>query len=267
MGRPKGTSGACSVCGEAGHNAARHRERAEPVEREGPVVYFLEAVGLDRVKIGWTAKLHARIGELRTLIPVDVEIIRAIPGGQNEETELHRRFRAHRLHGEWFTLSPIRADIEAIESVSLDVLRRCIDCGSLANKNRGRRNLRCRACSQKSNAVSLDGVYTCLDCGVPMSVASMRSNGARPCCHSCAMRRAWSEPGYRERIMAARKLQRKRCSRCGESEPKVAGKYHSACWEAELLERATNRATARPLQLEGAEDLGERRKKTGEPGL
>lgn len=38
-----------------------------PFEHDGPVVYFLEAIGLDRVKIGWSAKAHARICELRTI--------------------------------------------------------------------------------------------------------------------------------------------------------------------------------------------------------
>lgn len=222
-------------------------------EPHGPVVYFLEAVGLDRVKVGWSSKPHARIGELRTLIPCEVRLLKAVPGGQDEETELHRRFALHRTHGEWFRLSPIREAIEALEAVSLDVLRRCIDCGKMANKNRSKRNLRCRGCARKANTVSLDGLYECVDCGAPLSVAAMRKHGPRERCRSCAMRAAWKEPGYRTRIMAARKLQRRPCARCGQVEPKVKGKYHAACWDAELADRRAARGVNR---FRGAQTKG-----------
>ncbi|MDX3353910.1 GIY-YIG nuclease family protein [Streptomyces sp. ME01-24h] len=63
-----------------------------------PVVYFL--LNGDRVKIGYTANLKARLTAL-SLRPQNLLLL--LDGGQNLEYDLHRRFHAHRIADtEWF---------------------------------------------------------------------------------------------------------------------------------------------------------------------
>lgn len=70
---------------------------------EGPQVYFIEAVGLNRVKIGRTTG-HAeyRLKEIQRMSPVPLRLITQIPANKFTEGRLHRRFSHLRLHGEWF---------------------------------------------------------------------------------------------------------------------------------------------------------------------
>jgi hypothetical protein len=76
------------------------------------LVYFLEAVGLDRVKIGWTNKLKRRLGGLQTASPVRLKLLAALPGSRKDEVAFHRKYKAFRLHGEWFQLTKrLRLDV------------------------------------------------------------------------------------------------------------------------------------------------------------
>lgn len=69
------------------------------------VVYFIEAVGLDRVKIGTSVKLSRRLRAIQTYCPVRTRVLLVVAGDPKLESRLHRRFRTFRLHGEWFQLS------------------------------------------------------------------------------------------------------------------------------------------------------------------
>ena len=66
-------------------------------------VYFLEAEGQDKVKIGLSGRVQDRIRELASVSPVPLKL-RAIikDGGRETELSLHDRFSHLRLHGEWF---------------------------------------------------------------------------------------------------------------------------------------------------------------------
>jgi hypothetical protein len=78
----------------------------------GNVVYFIEAVGLDRVKIGWSTNLRQRVTQLRMASAVPLRVLFHQPGDVERERELHARFADLRVHGEWFTLaSSIRSYI------------------------------------------------------------------------------------------------------------------------------------------------------------
>ena len=66
-------------------------------------VYFLMTA--DRVKIGYSKKLTARAGELRTGLPDSISSYVAIAGSPRDEKLLHRRLSAFRVRGEWFTLA------------------------------------------------------------------------------------------------------------------------------------------------------------------
>jgi hypothetical protein len=58
------------------------------------------------VKIGTTDNPFARITSLQVASPQQLEFHLTFIGGKKEERELHRRFRPHHVHGEWFHFSP-----------------------------------------------------------------------------------------------------------------------------------------------------------------
>jgi hypothetical protein len=74
--------------------AARHAQR-HGYERAEQVVYF--ALFGERIKIGTTTNPARRLANL----PYE-EILCVIPGDRTTEREMHRRFAAHRIQGEWF---------------------------------------------------------------------------------------------------------------------------------------------------------------------
>ncbi len=78
------------------------------------MIYFAEAVGLDRVKIGTSRDVPRRLKALATLCPCPVRLLRTIEGWLDDERALHALFAAHRSHGEWFVLSAIAARIERL---------------------------------------------------------------------------------------------------------------------------------------------------------
>lgn len=67
-------------------------------------VYFVQAQGLEPVKIGYAnaGGVRDRLRALQTGSPVRLLLKSVIEGEQDLERELHRRFAKLRLHGEWF---------------------------------------------------------------------------------------------------------------------------------------------------------------------
>jgi Meiotically Up-regulated Gene 113 (MUG113) protein len=68
----------------------------------GMVVYFLQGETGGNIKIGYAGDVAARVATFQPGSPVKLCILATQPGGQPLEAALHRRFAAHRLHGEWF---------------------------------------------------------------------------------------------------------------------------------------------------------------------
>lgn len=64
------------------------------------VVYFISDG--HRVKIGVTRDLPGRLRKLQTGNSRPLSIVRTVIGDQTEETDMHERFAAYRLQGEWF---------------------------------------------------------------------------------------------------------------------------------------------------------------------
>lgn len=94
----------------AGYTAKPELWRTQEVPRakettSDSVVYFLEAAGLDRVKIGWSIKHSNRQKDIQSCCPVTLQVVHTEPGGRPREQALHLQFAADRLHGEWFTFS------------------------------------------------------------------------------------------------------------------------------------------------------------------
>ncbi len=65
------------------------------------VVYFIQSTnGL--VKIGTTTQLTARVKDLRAMGATPIELVAAVKGEADLESDLHAEFAASRGHGEWF---------------------------------------------------------------------------------------------------------------------------------------------------------------------
>lgn len=76
-------------------------------------VYFVEAVGLSRVKIGYSENPEGRLKQLLTGSPVSLRILAKMPGNQAMEKEIHSRFSHLRVENEWFHLTEeIRAYVD-----------------------------------------------------------------------------------------------------------------------------------------------------------
>ena len=69
-------------------------------------IYFVEAVGLDLIKIGYAMDPWKRFHILLSAAPVPLKMLAMKPGGPVEESRLHQQFAAQRSHGEWFRRCP-----------------------------------------------------------------------------------------------------------------------------------------------------------------
>lgn len=65
-------------------------------------VYFIQAAAGGPIKIGKANDVHERLATLQLYCPFELRVLAKRPGGYLLERELHHRFRAYRLHGEWF---------------------------------------------------------------------------------------------------------------------------------------------------------------------
>ena len=75
-------------------------------------IYLVEAVGADRIKIGWTAASpRRRLAELQVCSPFPLDLIGAMRGSRLDERRLHRTFEADRIIGEWFAATPTLREI------------------------------------------------------------------------------------------------------------------------------------------------------------
>lgn len=72
------------------------------------MIYFVQAEIIGRIKIGHTSGDDAadRLAALQTACPVPLRLIATRPGGRRKERELHGRFAAARVCGEWFDPVP-----------------------------------------------------------------------------------------------------------------------------------------------------------------
>lgn len=84
---------------EAERLALKQRQQAS-------TVYFVEAVGLDLIKIGYASNVPLRIRSIETSCPVPVRLLGTFPGGPEMERHFHKEFATHRSHREWFRRSP-----------------------------------------------------------------------------------------------------------------------------------------------------------------
>lgn len=85
------------------------------------VVYFLQQNADGPIKIGRTRNIVSRIAQMASSNSCEIIVRAIIPGSLDLETQLHDRFVAHRIRGEWF--HPHQTILEYIASLP-DVLLR-----------------------------------------------------------------------------------------------------------------------------------------------
>lgn len=73
-------------------------------------VYFIQGPPDGPIKIGISVNPEERLRTFQTASPYRLRILRLEPGGRSRETALHRRWRRHRLEGEWFNPAPAILD-------------------------------------------------------------------------------------------------------------------------------------------------------------
>ena len=79
-------------------------------------VYFI-ADQYDRVKIGHAEDPCARLSAIQCGSPEQLYLMRAVQGGQKVEKWFHKKFAAHRLHGEWFRFDPAMLTLPAPDEI------------------------------------------------------------------------------------------------------------------------------------------------------
>lgn len=70
----------------------------------GSITYFMYSAG--RIKIGFSNGLRERHLQFRTSNPFPPIVILVVASTEGAEKKFHARFKADRIHGEWFRLSP-----------------------------------------------------------------------------------------------------------------------------------------------------------------
>lgn len=66
-------------------------------------VYFIEAVGLDLIKIGFARDVWRRLADLQAASPVELRMLGVIcEAGVTLERKIHSQLAEYRVRGEWF---------------------------------------------------------------------------------------------------------------------------------------------------------------------
>lgn len=94
-----------------GAELARQARSADAKRGRDELVYFIEAVGLDLVKIGYARDIDERLRKLAPGCPAPLRLLGVMPGGPSTEHHLHATLHSLRAHGEWFRRGP---DLDAI---------------------------------------------------------------------------------------------------------------------------------------------------------
>lgn len=102
--------------GQLGLDPLHHMKHDVQLNNSMAWTYFVGSREHQVVKIGVTTRLKARMSALRNSSPVPIKLFAVVYGWPGIESYLHERFKADRMHGEWFALtSEIDDCIEAIK--------------------------------------------------------------------------------------------------------------------------------------------------------
>lgn len=78
-------------------------------------IYFVEAQGTDRVKVGFTNReVLDRLYDIRRTCPVPLILRATFVGGRLEEKKIHKNLfsRGWHSHGEWFLATPVLTHLQ-----------------------------------------------------------------------------------------------------------------------------------------------------------
>lgn len=93
---------------------ARRKAHTPQARGTATFIYFIQAGGSDGpIKIGVSNAPHLRLAELQTGMPNELVLLATRHGNNRAEKELHQRFAADRIRGEWFR--PSAAVLAAVE--------------------------------------------------------------------------------------------------------------------------------------------------------
>ena len=152
------------------------------------MIYFIEAVGADAVKVGyslldpWKRLLDFQVG-----CPLELRLLRVAAGDEAHEAALHKRWEAHWIRGEWFRLSAIEHEMSSIEPATLDpTLRRCSSCGApLRSRHIERHHTgKCKPCALRGKRVN-EVCARCLTENGPLKRLGGNNKGAVLLCMEC----------------------------------------------------------------------------------
>jgi len=77
-------------------------QRKSKLERKGDSLYFVQARGTGRIKIGRSKNPKRRLQSLQTGNAKELRLIASLEGLGWRERDLHERLREWRVSGEWF---------------------------------------------------------------------------------------------------------------------------------------------------------------------
>jgi hypothetical protein len=69
-------------------------------------VYFIQGVDGGPIKIGTTDNVRSRLRAIQAMNWAELRLLTCYPGFSMSERHLHRRFKEHRVRGEWFAINP-----------------------------------------------------------------------------------------------------------------------------------------------------------------
>lgn len=100
--------------------AARDAKGSRRLPHQTPSTYVIGIEGSPLVKIGYTGGTpEARVGQLQTGLPMQLQLLWSSFG--DYEAELHARFAAHRVRGEWFDLTPLGDPVEVVTAAVVEI--------------------------------------------------------------------------------------------------------------------------------------------------
>ena len=90
--------------GRVAGNPLHRKARAEAAPRTAAsyVVYFVRRGARGPIKIGKAIDVENRMSQLQNGNAEHLVLLGMIPGGDEKEREMHKRFAAYRMKGEWF---------------------------------------------------------------------------------------------------------------------------------------------------------------------
>jgi len=68
-------------------------------------IYFIELLGSEVIKIGFSRDPESRLRQMQTSNPHELRMLKVISGGYEKEAEIHEKFSKNRVRGEWFKAS------------------------------------------------------------------------------------------------------------------------------------------------------------------